>query len=158
MKATLVFRVGVVLAGIALVGCKLVDQTTFAPSPEASPAAPPVVPKSDPRVALLTIGYDTPNPNYQDVLRYAVREAETRAPGVRYDVIAMLPAGGDVAAGAGQCCRGDAGHHGAGRGGEPRPTWTADGTGGPDARGPCLCPLSGSRAGPVGGGTRMKQC
>ena len=36
-------------------------------------------------------------PHYQDVLRYAVREAETRAPGVQYDVIAMLPAGADAA-------------------------------------------------------------
>jgi hypothetical protein len=96
MKAMFVVLAGTV-AGIALAGCKLVDQTTFAPSPEASPTAPAAAPKSDPRVALLTIGYDTPNPNYQDVLRYAVREAETRAPGVRYDVIAMLPAGGDVA-------------------------------------------------------------
>ena len=92
MKAVLVL-----LATLALVGCKLVDQTTFAPSPEATAVAAPAAPKSDPRVALLTIGYDTPNPNYQDVLRYAVREAETRAPGVQYDVIAMLPAGGDAA-------------------------------------------------------------
>jgi hypothetical protein len=97
MKAAVVLRVGALLAGLAVAACKLVDQTTFAPSPDAKPAAAVAVPKSDPRVALLTIGYDTPNPNYQDVLRYAVREAETRAPGVRYDVIAMLPAGGDVA-------------------------------------------------------------
>jgi len=81
---------------LALAGCKLVDQTTFAPSPEASTAAE-AVPQADPRAALLTIGYATPNPNYQEVLRYAVRTAETRAPGVQYDVIAMLPAGGDVA-------------------------------------------------------------
>jgi glucose/arabinose dehydrogenase len=85
------------LAGIVLAGCKLIDQKTFEPSPEAPPTAAPAVPKSDPRVALLTIGYDTPNPNYQDVLRYAVHQAETRAPGVQYDVIAMMPAGGDVA-------------------------------------------------------------
>ena len=32
------------------------------------------------------------------MLRYAVREAETRAPGVQYDVVAMLPAGADAAA------------------------------------------------------------
>jgi hypothetical protein len=91
MKATLVL-----LAGLALAGCKLVDQTTFAPSPEAPPATP-APPSADPRIPLLTIGYDTPNPNYQDVLRYAVRAAETRAPGVEYDVYAMLPAGGDAA-------------------------------------------------------------
>ena len=86
----------VLLVGVALAGCKLVDQATFAPSPEDSPAAP-APPRADPRAALLTIGYATPNPNYQDVLRYAVREAETRAPGVQYDVIAMLPAGSDTA-------------------------------------------------------------
>jgi hypothetical protein len=91
MKATLVL-----LAGLALAGCKLFDQTTFAPSPEDSPAAPAPL-KADPRTPLLTVGYDTPNPNYQDVLRYAVRAAETRAPGVQYDVYAVLPAGGDAA-------------------------------------------------------------
>ncbi|HUD62427.1 MAG TPA: hypothetical protein VMQ99_23200 [Acetobacteraceae bacterium] len=86
------------LVGLALTGCKLVDQTTFAPSPEAKTTVPEP-PKVDPRAPLLTIGYATPSPNYQDVLRYAVREAESRAPGVQYDVIAMLPAGGDAAAG-----------------------------------------------------------
>ncbi len=90
----------VFLAGLSLAGCKLIDQTTFAPSPEAKqetaePPAPTV--KADPRTPLLTIGYDTPNPHYQEPLRYAVRQAERRAPGVRYDVIAMLPAGGDIA-------------------------------------------------------------
>lgn len=84
-------------AGLALTSCKLVDQTTFAPSPEAAPAKPEA-PRGDTRTALLTIGYSEPNPNYQDMLRYAVREAETRAPGVDYDVIAMLPAGADMAA------------------------------------------------------------
>ena len=96
MKAT-----WVVLAGIALAGCKLLDQTTFAPTPEAPP--PPMVPASttaqqaDPRTPLLTIGYATPNPNYEEVLRYAVRTAESRAHGLQYEVIAMLPAGGDAA-------------------------------------------------------------
>ena len=45
----------------------------------------------DPRTPLVTIDYATPNPDYQDLLRFAVRAAETRAPGVQYDVIAMLP-------------------------------------------------------------------
>jgi hypothetical protein len=87
----------VMLAGVALAGCKLVDQTTFAASPEEQPAAVPAPPQADARTALLTVGYASPNPDYQDVLRYAVRAAETRAPGVQYDVIAMLPAGGDAA-------------------------------------------------------------
>ena len=54
-------------------------------------------PSADPRTPLLSIGYDTPDPHYQDMLRYAVRAAEARAPGVQYDVYAMLPAGGDAA-------------------------------------------------------------
>jgi hypothetical protein len=86
----------VLLASVALTGCKLVDQTTFAPSPEAKEAAP-APPKADPRTPLLTIGYATPNPHYEEVLHYAVRTAESRAPGLQYDVIAMLPAGGDAA-------------------------------------------------------------
>jgi len=86
----------VAAALIALAGCKLIDQTTFAPTPEAPPT-PPAAPRADQRVALLTISYAKPNPDYQDLLRYAVREAETRAPGVQYEVIAMLPAGEDAA-------------------------------------------------------------
>jgi hypothetical protein len=91
----------VLLVGVTLAGCKLVDQTTFAPTPEAP--TPPLVPNSatmqraDPRTPLLTIGYSTPNPNYQEVLRYAVYTAESRAPFVQYDVVALLPVGGDAA-------------------------------------------------------------
>jgi hypothetical protein len=83
-------------AVVLLTGCKLVDQRTFAPSPEAKTTAP-AQPKVDPRDPLVTIGYSEPNPNYQDVLRYAVREAEARAPNVQFDVIAVLPANGDAA-------------------------------------------------------------
>lgn len=86
-----------VAAALLLAGCKLVDQTTFAPSPEAKPTATQT-PKVDARTALLTINYTEPNPSYQDVLRYAVREAETRAPGVQYDVLATVPSGADPAA------------------------------------------------------------
>jgi hypothetical protein len=81
---------------LVLTGCKLIDQTTFAPSPEET-AAKQEAPKVDPRTPLVTIGYATPNPDYQDVLRFAVREAEARAPGVQYDVIAMLPPKADTA-------------------------------------------------------------
>jgi hypothetical protein len=88
-------RVIYVLLSLALGGCSLVDQTTFAPSPaEKTAPAPPSV---DPRTPLLTISYDTPNPSYQDMLQYAVRAAEARSPGVQYDVYAILPAGGDAA-------------------------------------------------------------
>jgi len=92
MRAT-----SVMLAVMLLAGCKLIDQTTFAPSPEA-PASELAAPKADPRTALVTIGYATPAPDYQDMLRYAVREAETRVPGIQYDVVAILPAGADAAA------------------------------------------------------------
>ena len=84
-------------AALLLAGCKLIDQTTFAPSPEAVPTGEQMA-KVDARTALLTINYTEPNPSYQDVLRYAVRTAETRAPGVQYDVIAILPSGADAAA------------------------------------------------------------
>jgi hypothetical protein len=90
MKVTWMLATGLLLAG-----CKLIDQTTFAPSPEAT-AAKREAPKADPRAPLLTIGYATPNPDYLDVLRYAVREAETRAHDIQYDVIGMLPAGADA--------------------------------------------------------------
>jgi hypothetical protein len=86
---------------VLLGGCKLIDQTTFEPSPEAKaaqPAASPAPPKADQRTALLTIGYATPDPDYRELLRYAIRVAETRAPGVDYDVIAILPAGDDISA------------------------------------------------------------
>jgi hypothetical protein len=83
-------------AGLALAGCKLVDQTTFAPSPEAT-AAKPAGPKADTRAALIAINYAEPNPHYQDLVRYAVREAETRSHAVEYDVSATLPAGADAA-------------------------------------------------------------
>src|SRR5690349_9565316 len=74
---------GLAAVALLLAGCKLIDQTTFAPSPEATPSAEQIA-KVDARTALLTINYTEPNPSYQDVLRYAVRTAETRAPGVQY--------------------------------------------------------------------------
>ena len=89
---------GLAAAMRLLAGCKLIDQTTFAPSPEAAAPAAEQMAKVDARTALLTINYTEPNPSYQDVLRYAVRTAETRAPGVQYDVIAILPSGADPAA------------------------------------------------------------
>jgi type IV pilus biogenesis protein CpaD/CtpE len=88
---------GLAAVALLLAGCKLIDQTTFAPSPEATPSAAQLA-KVDARTALLTINYTEPSPSYQDVLRYAVRTAETRAPGVQYDVIAILPSGADMAA------------------------------------------------------------
>ena len=87
MKAMSVLAVGLLLAG-----CKLIDQTTFAPSPEAPTTEAVAPPKVDPRTPLVTIDYGGPPPDYLGLLRFAVHAAETRAPGVEYDVIGMLPA------------------------------------------------------------------
>lgn len=90
-------------------GCKLIDQNTFAPAPEAktapatvamSPTFTPVPVLADSRRALVTIDYAGPEPSYQQMLRYAVHAAEARDGRVQYDVIAVVPSA--EAAGAGQ--------------------------------------------------------
>jgi hypothetical protein len=86
----------------ALSACKLVDQNTFAPSPEApvkvvQPAPPPVSPV-DKRVPLLTVGFGNPNPDYKQLLSYAVHQAEERRPDVAFDVVSVVLATGDTVA------------------------------------------------------------
>ncbi len=81
------------LAGLSLTGCKLIDQTTFAPGPEAKPAQV-ALPRLDQRTPLVTIGYDQPDPQYQAMLGYAVHAAEARDAAVQYDVFAVVPAKG----------------------------------------------------------------
>lgn len=80
---------------LALSGCKLIDQTTFAPAPEATPvatAAPvSVAARVDPRTPLLVIDYTMPNPDYEGVLGYAVRAAQARDRNVQFDVVAVAP-------------------------------------------------------------------
>jgi hypothetical protein len=92
MRAT-----SVMLAVMLLAGCKLIDQTTFAPSPEAK-AQTVEVPKADPRTPLVAISFAQPEPDYQGLLHYALQTAERRDPSVQYDVIATLPSNGDVGA------------------------------------------------------------
>lgn len=83
------------LVCLLFTGCALIDQTTFAPAPEAKPPAPVVqaIPplKVDPRTPLAVIDFATADPDYQGVLRYAVRAAESRDRAVQYDVIAVAP-------------------------------------------------------------------
>ncbi len=71
------------------------DQRTFAPAPEAkaeSPPPPPAPPvKVDARVPLVTVDFSGVPPQYEELLRYAVRAAEMRDRDVQYDVVAMLP-------------------------------------------------------------------
>ncbi len=77
---------------LSLSACKLIDQHTFDPSPEEEPlpvAAAPI--KTDARAPLIAIDYATPSPNYRDLLRVAVRAAESRSRQVQYDVVAAVP-------------------------------------------------------------------
>lgn len=81
----------VVLALLTFTGCTLIDQRTFAPSPEAKaqPAPqPPVV--LDTRTPLVTIDYTVPSPDYGELLHDAVRAAEARDVDVQYDVVALM--------------------------------------------------------------------
>jgi hypothetical protein len=86
---------------LCLAGCKLIDQTTFAPSPSKNPALLPATPevgKIDPRTPLLSVDAGTPVPAYGSVLRYAVAQAVARDPNVRFDVLVVVPDAGDAAA------------------------------------------------------------
>jgi hypothetical protein len=80
-----------------------VGQNTFAPAPEAkaqAPSPPPgPPPKVDVRTPLVTIDFSGQPPQYEELLRYAVRAAEMRDRGVQYDVVAMLPNAGGAQAG-----------------------------------------------------------
>jgi hypothetical protein len=93
---------------LLLIGCALVDQTTFAPSSQAktgahspvqtvaAPAGPPA--GLDERRPLVTIGFAGPPPSYQSLLRQAVHAAETRDPAVQYDVIGLAKTPADMTA------------------------------------------------------------
>ena len=74
---------------LALTGCHLIDQTDFRPKPTAPPPAPPPVPDPETRAALVTIDYAKANPDYTAALTAAIRAAESRRPGVLYDVVAV---------------------------------------------------------------------
>ncbi len=101
--ARMMLRRALILSALmALSACKLIDQNTFAPSPEvpvkppAPPAPAPVV--VDKRIPLMTIDFTTPNPHYKDLLAYAVKQAEQRRPDVAFDVVSVVPAAGDAVA------------------------------------------------------------
>jgi hypothetical protein len=93
--------VPVVLALLSFTGCTLIDQRTFAPSPEAKaqPAPPPPPVVIDQRTALVTIDYTVPSPDYAQLLHAAVRAAESRYPDVQYDVISVLKGTSDASLG-----------------------------------------------------------
>jgi hypothetical protein len=90
------------VAGLLMFGgCTLIDQRTFAPSPEAKAQTPPALPTVpvDPRTPLVTIDYTVAAPDYAELLHYAVRAAEARDADVQYDVISVLKDPAEAAAG-----------------------------------------------------------
>ena len=91
----------VAVALLSFTGCTLIDQRTFAPSPEAKaqPAPPPAPVVLDARTPLVTIDYTVPSPNYAELLHYAVRAAENRYADVQYDVVSVMPDASDISAG-----------------------------------------------------------
>jgi hypothetical protein len=91
----------VVLALLSFTGCALIDQRTFAPSPEAKAQPAPPLPEVaiDARTPLVTIDYTVASPDYAELLHYAVRAAEARSPDVQYDVVSVLPNMDDPALG-----------------------------------------------------------
>ncbi|HET6182784.1 MAG TPA: hypothetical protein VFA03_04240 [Acetobacteraceae bacterium] len=87
------------LAAIAalLASCRLIDQTTFKPAPEAKPPAPaPAGPALDTRTALMVIEPGTQLENYKGVLHDAVAAARARNPEVVFDVISVVPGRGSL--------------------------------------------------------------
>ena len=91
----------VALALLSFTGCTLIDQRTFAPSPEAKaePPPPPAPVALDKRTPLVVIDYTVPSPNYAELLHYAVRAAEARDAEVQYDVVVMVKEPSQAAAG-----------------------------------------------------------
>lgn len=81
------------LAILLLAGCKLIDQTTFAPSPEAEPI--PLIPVApaqfDPRTPLVSVDFTSATAPYKDLMRVAVRSAKSRDGAVQFDVVAVTP-------------------------------------------------------------------
>lgn len=81
-----------------LMGCRLVDQTTFGGKPQKPP--PDMLTQAlqpGPAVPLVTIVFNGGEVAYTDQLRLAVQMAEARKPDVQYDVVTVVPASGTPA-------------------------------------------------------------
>jgi hypothetical protein len=89
-----------VLALLSFTGCTLIDQTTFAPAPEAkAQPAPPQAVALDTRTPLVTIDYTVPSPDYAELLHDAVYAARARDADVQFDVVAVMKDTSEIAAG-----------------------------------------------------------
>ena len=80
-------------------GCSLVDQTTFAPSPEPKPAPVIVPPTAELRKPLIVIASSATPKDYSKPLREAVRAAEKLKHDIDYDVVGIAPPAAVGAAG-----------------------------------------------------------
>lgn len=99
-----------------LAGCTLIDQNTFAPSPEPRPAVAIEPPPVETRTPLIVIAASaTPN-QYGKSLREAVRAAEKSKRDIDYDVAGVAPGTTNAAGnpvGASVVAREEAGSHAA---------------------------------------------
>ena len=82
-----------------LAGCHLVDQRTFDRTAGRRPTLPalPARPGPAPTPPLLTVRYDTPDPQYRAALATAVDSARRRKPDVLFSVIVLVPPAGTPA-------------------------------------------------------------
>lgn len=76
---------------LVIAGCKLIDQTTFAPAPATGPTFTAPAPELEARRPLMTIDLGTKLPEYRTILRYGVHEAQLRRPDVQFDVVSVVP-------------------------------------------------------------------
>lgn len=83
-------RAACLAAPLLLGGCKLVDQTTFAPAPVPPARAQLAVAKTPARVPLATVHLPDPAADYRGPLGYAVTQAEAVKPDVAFDVVTVL--------------------------------------------------------------------
>jgi hypothetical protein len=76
---------------LGLAGCKLIDQTTFgaAPEPEPPEAAEAAAPVRASTGALMTIRYETANPDYQGALARLVEAVRQRRPNSTFEIIGV---------------------------------------------------------------------
>ena len=89
------------LALLSFTGCTLIDQKTFAPSPEAK-ARRRLLQRLvvlDARTPLVTIDYTVASPDYGELLHDAVRAAEGRDADVQYDVVSVMKDTSEVSPG-----------------------------------------------------------
>ncbi len=86
---------------LSLTACHLVDQRDFNPHAGEKPVfARPVAAPVPPRPALVTIGFATPDPNYQPALREAVRQVLARKADAAFIVTTTAPVADDLEAAA----------------------------------------------------------